>query len=1599
MIEPRARRSPGSLPGRPRQAAALVLALCAVAASQALPAVEGESTAAGEEMLRRERLLLPPPRPGRIAEPPSALPPRSSLRAAWEAFGAAEGGPWQAWIDRRSGAPLLVEGQGIDWTPPPGRKPIEWFELEVHAFLAKHLSTLGVDQRELVLSPAGSGAIADDRWILLFDRVIEGMPVRGQQIRFYIVRGRMAAFGATGWGAAPKMGRPPALAAEDALLRALEWMGPEAGRPLDPPSVPRLILVESPAEGDGAGSRPAAGRRAEGGESAGGLGPGSPPTGPLAWTGEPGEGIVLRPAWEIDLAFEGDPSRWQATIDAETGEAISVQDLTAYDHHSGGVYPRSNDGVCPLGCQQPAFPMPFTEIEGALVSDSLGFFRCVPGFPVASDLLGIYTRVSDVCGPLFEESICGEDFPLGAGGGTDCAVPPGASPGNTAATRTIYHHLNRIQEKARYWLPGLPWHDLPLLAFANFPETCNAFYNGAVVFFASGGGCANVGELGGVVHHEYGHGLDEHDGGGFDNSTEAYADVAALLQTRRSCIGEGFFPGGLCGGFGDACLTCNGVREMDWAARKMETPATPAGFILPNCPPGFGACGRRTHCESYVATEAIFDLATRDLPAMGIDSETAWQLTERLWYTSRLGSGGDIFNCSLPLSDGCAAGSWFLQLRMADDDDGNLANGTPHAAAIFAAFDRHAIACGTAASTGNRNSTICPVMEAPHLEATRGQQSIGLTWTPVPGATGYRLLRTEIACDSSQNVISTAPASTTAFAFRNVPYDLPLHYRVQPLHANSACDGPVSNCASQASQPFAATLSLDREFYSCGSEVEVTVYDGNIESPRALLRSTSEPAFESVDLEERAPLSARYVGRIATGEDSPSPGDGRLAVSHGETITARYRDLDDGTGGQPVHEVTAAIDCVAPGVSGFHAAAVDDRSARVEWSTSEPTTGLVRWGELVPPSIEAADGSISTGHSVLLTGLQPCTRYWYVIEARDRAGNVTLEGGAAPHYFETPGRASGSLMQCRAAVVALDAPEAGCTESLGVRLTDMDMNTSPLLIDHAPVTLSSSTETLPEILSLRETGPNTSVFTGSITLAPGTGVARDNRLQARHDDVLTAAFADADDGTGAARNAFATGRADCLHDGFLVVTAQVLSDAEARVSWTTRVPASGRLEWGPTPDLGHVFNTPSLKLTQAVEIEPLEECGPIWFRIISFDSHGNKSVAGEDEGLLSFNGPRIPGAIFLDGFEKSEGWTLEGEWEIGAPAGSGLAPDDPAGALFGSMVLGHDLSGLGAAPRRYETSTDQSAISPPLDATALRHGELRFYRWLNSGDGARATVEVQSASGWVELWEAGERSASVWSPQILDISTLADGNPELRIRFRQRVPFTLDRRGGWNLDRLVVRDGSLPPFEACGGCAGAPSMAGLASAVDLDPCAEGGLELRWSPAASWGTGTGGSYAIYRGKAPGFQPGPASLVAAGIVGLSFVDASAPAGTDLFYLVQAENDERCSTGPANGGLIDGNRHYVAARDSAGATPQGGLGDLLAARDVNGAHVRLEWPQGAGGPEGVTVVRAGDPRGPFSPLATVQGSFYEDLGEGGAPEARFYLIEAAPICTAAP
>ena len=143
--------------------------------------------------------------------------------------------------------------------------------------------------------------------------------------------------------------------------------------------------------------------------------------------------------------------------------------------------------------------------------------------------------------------------------------------------------------------------------------------------------------------------------------------MAAILRLNTSCIGRGFDAADApCGGNGDPCLECSGVREVDWAKREsgvphnldwnQQDPLDPNGLRGGCRIDGVGStsvrpCGNGTHCEGSMASEAICDLLKRDLPCHGsgwdiatgqcaggapesIDGNTALELMVRYYYVA-----------------------------------------------------------------------------------------------------------------------------------------------------------------------------------------------------------------------------------------------------------------------------------------------------------------------------------------------------------------------------------------------------------------------------------------------------------------------------------------------------------------------------------------------------------------------------------------------------------------------------------------------------------------------------------------------------------------------------------------------------------------------------------------------------------------------------------------------------------------------------------------------------------------------------------------------------------------------------------------------------
>ena len=541
------------------------------------------------------------------------------------------------------------------------------------------------------------------------------------------------------------------------------------------------------------------------------------PVAPAGYTGAIGTEYKYRLVWAYTFQREGYRNTWEMLVDAHSGEVVSFQDLNQYIVKKivGAIYPAASDECCPDGCAVGNSGIGYADTGLAAPNNyaSLnGLFDYTSG-TVQTTLTARYADITDVCGTLNESSTTGDIDLGGTVGQHDCVVPIGHSPGDTFSSRMCATQVAQITRQAAGWV-SYAWLGTAVPCNVNLNSTCSAFWNGTSInFYRSGGGCRSTGESAGDVDHEWSHCVDYYDGSGASLLGEATADILMSLRLYTSCIGRGFFwtldrncgqwvcpttplsTGYNCNGYGDCCLNCMGIRDIDYAKHVSGVPHTPMNFICPNCGGG-GPCGKEVHCENAPSAEPAWDLATRDLQAVPFNMErhTAFEIATRIIY---LGSAGVTnwytCNCTNSTSGGCGASNGYMQFITKDDDDGNLTNGTPHMTAIYTAFNRHGTAC--AAPTPQNSGCVSGPSQAAVLTATTSSNGVQLSWTAVAGAASYRVNKTIgiMRCDLGKIRIAT----TSGTSYTDEAMDCNQNnYKVMPVGRNPSCLVPASNCVS-----------------------------------------------------------------------------------------------------------------------------------------------------------------------------------------------------------------------------------------------------------------------------------------------------------------------------------------------------------------------------------------------------------------------------------------------------------------------------------------------------------------------------------------------------------------------------------------------------------------------------------------------------------------------------------------------------------------------------------------------------------------------------------------------------------------------------------
>ena len=185
----------------------------------------------------------------------------------------------------------------------------------------------------------------------------------------------------------------------------------------------------------------------------------------------------------------------------------------------------------------------------------------------------------------------------------------------------------------------------------------------------------------------------------------------------------------------------------------------------------------------------------------------------------------------------------------------------------------------------------------------------------------------------------------------------------------------------------AASIVLDRSAYTAPATANVLVNNAadNLSSTvadtiRITVQSTSEPITETITLTETGSNTGLFSGSFGLFTTSLA-GDGNLAVSNGDTITATYSAISKST--------NATVDLLAPTLSGI-ASAPQRLTSKIDWNSNEASSTVVLYG--TSPSTlnnSSVNTSLTTAHSAMLSGFSPSTTYYYQVQSADAVGNTT----------------------------------------------------------------------------------------------------------------------------------------------------------------------------------------------------------------------------------------------------------------------------------------------------------------------------------------------------------------------------------------------------------------------------------------------------------------------------------------------------------------------------------------------------------------------------------------------------------------------------------
>jgi hypothetical protein len=356
---------------------------------------------------------------------------------------------------------------------------------------------------------------------------------------------------------------------------------------------------------------------------------------------EQGSGLDYRLTWEVRTETLAPRGIWVSFVDAQTGELLNVHNEVRYVSGTMSAehdirYPGSGTATAVLTYLDLTSNTGDTE-----QTDETGFYD-MEGSEATAALAGEYITTSN------QQGSDGSLTSYGDGTFTTADA--------SAAEIDTYHFLTEAIEWADEYAPDVnsTWFNYygTVVSNVNINSNCNAYYDGNVNFYRAGGGCNNTGQLADVIYHEWGHGFHylNAESGTIDGSvSEGVGDSIATFFTEDYVIAPYFSTGG------------SGIREVS------TNRVYPDDII------------NQVHTDGLIFGGSVWDF-WGELEASGLSSSEAREVLFDVFI------GGMKGGPTIP--------SAYDEFVVADDDDGDLGNGTPHLCALIDGFSPHGLGPG-----------------------------------------------------------------------------------------------------------------------------------------------------------------------------------------------------------------------------------------------------------------------------------------------------------------------------------------------------------------------------------------------------------------------------------------------------------------------------------------------------------------------------------------------------------------------------------------------------------------------------------------------------------------------------------------------------------------------------------------------------------------------------------------------------------------------------------------------------------------------------------------------------------------------------------------